>query len=317
MIMVLLVPLAAAFGWSAWITHSYVQDFERWEDGDKQELMSNTSFVPIEAVDYPGEVDKEMLQAQEKGCTNVGVTRKALKRAATSLPEIDDWPLLPLLNPDYKRALDDDERRHRLVSTYRAEADKVLASMQRDCAFDTKWMAGIQQFNDAIDDADKLLDPKGPSGGGAFVCEHKEGCIPSDPTKLTSFSRLRSKAHGIERSEVMSLYQAASCERTSFAEACSLIADAYKAYLDVDREYIRLIVLGGYSETNAAVDRSDRAWAKFERRSAKILGSQHPGLDGITKFTDDPTSADAFFAGIAELKIRKLLDKKATVSNEL
>jgi hypothetical protein len=314
-IILLLVPLAA-FGWSAWITHSYVQDFERWEKNEKPQLASNASLMPITAMDYPGEVVKEDLQAQEAGCKEVGETRKTLNRAATALPEIADWPLLPLMNPDYKHALDNDERRHRQAETYRAEADKVLAAMQRDCAFDTKYLAAIQRYNDLIDDADKLLDPKGPTGGGAYICEYKEGCIPVDPSRLMRYSRLMNKAHHHERSEVLSLYQSESCERTSYANACETIADAYRAYLKVDRAYIRLIVLGSYSETNAAVERSDRAWKKFERRAEKILESQHPGLGSVSTFTYDPTSADAFFAGVAEPKIVDLLDMKATVISE-
>ena len=314
-IIVLLVPLAA-FGWSAWITHSYVSDFERWEKNEKPKLMSNASLMPLTAVDYPGEVYTEDLQAQEEGCARLGETRKALKGAATALPDVADWPLLPLMNPDYKRALDSNDRRHRLVKTYRAEADKVLASMQPDCAFDGKWMAAIKRYNDLIDDADKLLDPKGPHSDGT-ICEEKEGCLPSDPSRLLKYSRLKNKAHSHERSEMLSLYQAASCERTSYATACAKIADAYRDYLKADKAYNRLIIPGSYDQINAAVDRSDRAWKKFERRTAKILESQHPGLSSISDFTDYPSDADAFFAGVAELKVRDLLLRKDTVNDEL
>jgi len=315
-VLVLLVVALAAVGWSAWITHSYEGDFDRWVKNDKPQLMTTSSFSPITAVDYPGEVHTEDRQAQEAGCAAIVPTRKKRDAAAAALPDIADWPLLPRLNPAYGRALDRDERRHRLVGSYRAEADKVLAAMQRDCAFDTKYLAAMQQYNDLIADADKLLDPKGPQGGG-WVCDFKEGCIPLDSKKEKSYERLMSKATRHEQSKLLSLYQAESCEHTSYGAACAKIADEYEAALKVDQAYNRLIVPGSFTEVNAAVKRADKAWKRFDRQSAKILESQHPELRSITNFTDYPSDADAFFAGLAQVKVRELLSRRATVNNEL
>jgi hypothetical protein len=267
-------------------------------------------------MDYPGEPNTDDRQAQEAGCAAIGPTRKKRDATAEALPDIAGWPLLPRLNPAYGRALNRDERRHRLVGSYRAEADKVLAAMQRDCTFDTKYLAAIQRYNDLIDDADKLLDPKGPQGGG-WVCDFKEGCIPLDSKREKSYERLMTKATRHEESQLLSLYQAASCEHTSYGAACAKIADEYEATLKVDQDYNRLIVPGSYNEINAAVERADKAWKRFERQSAKILESQHPELRSISNFTDYPTDADAFFAGLAQLKIRDLLSKRATVNDEL
>jgi len=315
-LLVLLVVALVAVGWSAWITHSYERDFDRWVKDEKSQLMSTASFTPILAMDYPGEPNTDDRQAQEAGCAELGPAREKRKVAAAALPDIADWPLLPRLNPAYGRALDRDERRHRLVGSYRAEADKVLAAMQRDCAFDTKYLAAIQQYNDLIADADKLLDPKGPQGGG-YVCDFKEGCIPLDAQKEKSYERLMTKATRHEKSKLLSLYQAESCEHTSYGAACAKIADEYEAALKVDQAYNRLIVPGSYSEINAAVERSDKAWKRFDRQSAKILESQHPELRSVSNFTDYPSDADAFFAGLAQLKIRELLSRRATVNNQL
>jgi hypothetical protein len=125
------------------------------------------------------------------------------------------------------------------------------------------------------------------------------------------------KATRHEQSELLSLFQAASCERTSMAAACDKIAEEYEAGLELDQKYNRLIIPGSNSEVDAAVERADRFWKRFERRSAKILQAQHPGLRSITTFKDDPTDVDAFFAGVAQLKVRDLLSRRATVNNEL
>ena len=188
--------------------------------------------------------------------------------------------------------------------------------MQRDCAFDTKYLAAMQQYNDLIADADKLLDPKGPQGGG-WVCDFKEGCIPLDSKKEKSYERLMTKATRHEQSKLLSLYQAESCEHTSYGAACAKIADEYEAALKADQAYNRLIVPGSYNAVNAAVKRVDKAWKRFDRQSAKILESQHPELSSITNFTDYPSDADAFFAGLAQLKVRELLSRRATVNNQL
>lgn len=50
---------------------------------------------------------------------------------------------------------------------------------------------------------------------------------------------------------------------------------------------------------------------------ASFLESQHPGLRSISNVTNDPTDADAFFAGVAQMKVRELLSRRATVNNEL
>ncbi|HYI44070.1 MAG TPA: hypothetical protein VE174_01225 [Actinomycetota bacterium] len=310
------VVALSAFGWSVSSTHSYERDFERWEKQSKPQLMTTAPFSPITAMDYPGEVHTEDRQAQEAGCTEIGPTRKKLEKAAAALPDIAGWPPLLRLNPSYSRAQDRDERRHRLVSSYRAEADKVLASMQRDCTFDTKYLAAIQRYVDLMNDADKLLDPKGSLGGG-WTCDYKEGCIPLDSSRQKSYARLMAKATRHEQSELLSLFQASSCERTSMAAACAKIAKEYEAGLKLDQKYNRLIIPGSNSEIDVAVDRADRFWKRFERRSAKILQSQHPGLRSISNFTDDPTDVDAFFAGVAQLKVRDLLSRRATVNNEL
>ncbi len=315
-LVVALVVALTAFGWSAWITHSYQRDFQQWVKHEKPQLMSTTPLSPMTAMDYPGEVHTDGRQAQEEGCAKVGPTRKKIDKAAAALPEIADWPLLPLLNPAYGHAQDRAERRHHLVGSYRAEADKVLAATQRDCTFDSKYLAAMQRYNALVDDADELLDPKGPHPDGS-ICDDKDGCIPSDPTKLKSYASRMTKAHRHERSEVMALYEAASCERTSFGSACASIADAYKAYLKVDQAYNRLIIPGTYEQVNVAVERNDRAWKTFEKRSAKILESKHPGLRSVTNFTDEPTDADAFFAGVAQSRLRHLLSSRSTVDREL
>ena len=315
-LLMLLVVALTAGGWSAWLTHAYEGDFDRWVEDEKPQLMSSASLSPIYALDYPGEPTTEARQAQEEGCADVGPSRERLEEAAAALPDIADWPLLPRLNPAYGRAQDRDERRHDLVASYRAEADKVLAAMQRDCTFNTKYLAAIQRYNDLVDDADKLLDPKGPQGGG-WVCDFKEGCIPLNAERQKSYERLMIKATRHEQSEMLSLYQDASCERTSFGPACAKIADEYEAALKVDQAYNRLIVGGGYTEVNAAVERAERAWKLFERRSEKILEAQHPDLHTISNFADDPTDADAFFAGLAQLKVRDLFSKRAAIDDEL
>ncbi|MGA9101921.1 hypothetical protein, partial [Aeromicrobium sp.] len=53
-LVVALVVALAAFGWSAWITHSYQRDFQLWVKHEKPQLMSTTPLSPMTAMDYPG-----------------------------------------------------------------------------------------------------------------------------------------------------------------------------------------------------------------------------------------------------------------------
>ena len=85
-LLVLLVVALAAVGWSAWITHTYERDFDRWVKNEKSELTSTASFTPISAMDYPGAVNTDDRQAQEAGCAELGPAREKREAAAAALP---------------------------------------------------------------------------------------------------------------------------------------------------------------------------------------------------------------------------------------
>ena len=301
--------IAGAFGWATWTAKEYESDFDRW--ASEVRPKANVSVrVPVAAFGYLFPIGDQELKRQAGGCDEVRASRPALAGATSKLPRVTELPVR-WLSPAYDKAVDRDHRRARIVKAFSDAAEPVLRQMERDCAFDQKVVRLQARSHAQWDKADKLADPE-----SAPFCGEEEGCIPDDAVRRRKFASALSKANDYQRSEE-SLFRTDECTSTSFGAACKDVADAMNRWLDADSAYIwqvrALTATSSVFAVNQAGDRADRADKRFEKTLRRLLSKQFPGVEDTAEFTDDPTSPDAFLAGVTRLRIQELLDERTAL----
>ena len=305
-VLVLVLVGGGAYGWATWMATEYEKDFDRWASEVRPEANGSVR-IPIAAFGYWHPIGKQELKSQADGCDEVRAGRPALAAATEKLPRLTKLPV-DWLSPEYRKAVDHDERRARILKAFSDAAEPILRQLERDCDFDGKVlrldsMSGVQW-----DKADKLADP-----ASAPLCGDKDGCIPEDAARRRKFAFALAKANDHQRS-VESLFRTDECRSSSFGAACEDVADAMDRWIDAEGAYIfqvrALTASSSGFAVNQAGDRADRALKKYRKTLRRMLPKQFPGVEEFTDFTDDPTSADGFLSAVNNLRVRELLDER-------
>jgi hypothetical protein len=309
---VLIVAMGAgAFGWATWTANEYESDFDRWAS-EQRPKVNGSARIPITAFGHSAPIGDQELKSQAGGCEEIRASRPALRAATGKMPRVTKLPV-EWLSPAYGKAVDRDHRRARVVKTFSDEAGQVLRQMERDCAFEGKVLRLSARSDAQWAKANQLADPQ-----TAPYCGVKDGCIPVDTVRRRKFASAWAKSvdhqHAVE-----SLYRADECESTSFGTACEGVADAIDRYLESEDEYVRqvraLTVSSSGFAVNQAVERSERAFKKYEKTLRRMLTKQFPGVEKYGEFKDDPTSADAFLSAMSNMRVRELLDERTAMRN--
>jgi len=301
--------IAGVFGWATWTAKTYESDFDRWTSEQRPKANGSVR-IPVAAFGYWYPVEDQEVKDQAGGCDEVRAGRPALAAATGKFPRITKLPV-DWLGPEYAKAVDRDQRRARTVKAFIDAATPVLKQMERDCAFNGSVLRLESLSAAQWEKSDKLADPE-----SAPFCGEEEGCIPDDAVRRRKFASALSKANDYQRSEE-SLFRTDECTSTSFGAACKDVADAMNRWLDADSAYIwqvrALTATSSVFAVNQAGDRADRADKRFEKTLRRLLSKQFPGVEDTAEFTDDPTSPDAFLAGVTRLRIQELLDERTAL----